>query len=108
PPSDSLAPPHPVQPNLLHLSRTERTDRLDSTKDPCLNVHCPPHKVCVSHDFLTAVCTNHKPSPHSIKARKGSVPHKRWTVAMNHGKCKPCPVGPTSLICGSDGHTYVS
>uniref|UniRef100_A0A4W5RQP1 SPARC (osteonectin), cwcv and kazal like domains proteoglycan 1 n=1 Tax=Hucho hucho TaxID=62062 RepID=A0A4W5RQP1_9TELE len=30
----------------------------DTTKDPCLKVRCPPHKVCLSHDYQTAICTN--------------------------------------------------
>ncbi|KAA0709721.1 Testican-1 Protein SPOCK [Triplophysa tibetana] len=81
---------------------------LDSTKDPCMKVHCPPHKVCVSHDFQTAICTNHKPALHSVKPRKGSLLHKRWMGAMNHGKCKACPVVHSDPVCGSDGHTYSS
>uniref|UniRef100_A0A4W4G1S0 Testican-3 n=1 Tax=Electrophorus electricus TaxID=8005 RepID=A0A4W4G1S0_ELEEL len=72
---------------------------LDITKDPCMKVHCPPHKVCVSHDLQTAICTNH---------RKASLPHKHWVGTMNHGKCRPCPVIHSSPVCGSDGHTYTS
>ncbi len=44
----------------------------------------------------------------SIKPRKGNPPHKRWMVAVNHGKCRPCPIVHSSLVCGSDGHTYSS
>ncbi|KAK3526720.1 hypothetical protein QTP70_032135 [Hemibagrus guttatus] len=80
---------------------------LDITKDPCMKVHCPPHKVCVSH-LQTAICTNHKPPQHSIKPRKGSHLHKHWMGAMNHGKCRPCPVVHPSPVCGTDGHTYTS
>uniref|UniRef100_A0A671PNG8 SPARC (osteonectin), cwcv and kazal like domains proteoglycan 1 n=1 Tax=Sinocyclocheilus anshuiensis TaxID=1608454 RepID=A0A671PNG8_9TELE len=39
---------------------------------------------------------------------KGNPPHKRWMGAVNHGKCRPCPVVHSSLVCGSDGHTYSS
>ncbi|TSQ35302.1 Testican-1 [Bagarius yarrelli] len=81
---------------------------LDITKDPCMKVRCPPHKVCVSHDHQTAMCTNQKPPQHSIKPRKGSHLHKHWMGAMNHGKCKPCPVVHPSPVCGSDGHSYSS
>ncbi|KAI2657159.1 Testican-3 [Labeo rohita] len=28
--------------------------------------------------------------------------------AVNHGKCKPCPIVHSSSVCGSDGHTYSS
>ncbi|XP_058264271.1 testican-1 [Hemibagrus wyckioides] len=93
---------HPVQAKW----RTE--DGLDITKDPCMKVRCPPHKVCVSHDLQTAICTNHKPPQHSIKPRKGSHLHKHWMEAMNHGKCRPCPGVHPSPVCGSDGHTYTS
>ncbi|KAF5894868.1 testican-1 isoform X1, partial [Clarias magur] len=81
---------------------------LDITKDPCMKVHCPPHKVCVSHDLQTAICTNHKPPQHSIKPRKGSHLHKHWMGGVNHGKCRPCPVVHPNPVCGSDGHTYSS
>lgn len=36
----------------------------DATKDPCLKVRCPPHKVCVSRDYQTAICINHKQPAH--------------------------------------------
>ncbi|XP_041709511.2 testican-1 isoform X3 [Coregonus clupeaformis] len=87
--------------------RTEEAP--DATKDPCLKVRCPPHKVCVSHDYQTAICTNtnHKQPRHSVKPRKGSLAHN-WAGAGAHGKCRPCPVIHPSPVCGSDGHTYSS
>ncbi|XP_042593851.1 testican-1 isoform X2 [Cyprinus carpio] len=97
-----------LKPKSHSQTKSRTTDGLDSTKDPCLKVHCPPHKVCVSHDFQTAICANHKPAQHSIKPRKGNPPHKRWMGAVNHGKCRACPVVHSSLVCGSDGHTYSS
>ncbi|XP_061581218.1 testican-1 [Cololabis saira] len=80
----------------------------DTTKDPCLRVHCPPHKVCVSHDFQTAICSSHKQPAHSVKARKGSVSHKHGPEAGAHGKCRLCSALQATPICGSDGHTYSS
>ncbi|CAL8304953.1 unnamed protein product, partial [Arctogadus glacialis] len=36
----------------------------DAARDPCQKVRCPPHKVCVSQDSVTAVCTRRKqPTP---------------------------------------------
>ncbi|XP_016131849.1 testican-1-like isoform X4 [Sinocyclocheilus grahami] len=102
------SPRSELKPKSHSQTKRRTTDGLDSTKDPCLKVHCPPHKVCVSHDFQTAICANHKPAQHSIKPRKGNPPHKRWMGAVNHGKCRPCPVVHSSLVCGSDGHTYSS
>ncbi|XP_063049532.1 testican-1-like [Engraulis encrasicolus] len=89
---------------------SEMTESLDVTKDPCLKVRCPPHKVCVSHDYQTAICTNHKQAPHSsAKPRKGSVTHKQHkAVEVHHGKCRPCPALQPSPVCASDGHTYTS
>ncbi|XP_075889171.1 testican-1 [Nelusetta ayraudi] len=83
-------------------------DGPDATKDPCLKVRCPPHKVCVSHDYQTAVCVSHKQPTHSVKARKGSAGHKRRLEAGGHGKCRLCPVHQSSPVCGSDGHSYSS
>ncbi|MED6242107.1 hypothetical protein ATANTOWER_000246 [Ataeniobius toweri] len=78
----------------------------DATKDPCLRVRCPPHKVCISHDFQTAICTNHKQPAHSVKARKGSGGHKHRLEPGSHGKCRLCSAIQSSPVCGSDGHTY--
>ncbi|XP_051936913.1 testican-1 isoform X1 [Hippocampus zosterae] len=83
-------------------------DGSDTTKDPCLKVHCPPHKMCVSHDYQTAICTNHKPPTHSLKAQKGSVGHKHRFEAGTHGNCKLCSSVHSIPVCGSDGHTYSS
>uniref|UniRef100_UPI003AABA5D3 testican-1 n=1 Tax=Centroberyx gerrardi TaxID=166262 RepID=UPI003AABA5D3 len=93
-----------------HSGSAKKTvqDGPDSTKDPCLKVRCPPHKVCVSHDFQTAICTNHKQPPHSVKPRKGSLGRKHRLEAGAHGKCRPCSVLQLSPVCGSDGHTYSS
>ncbi|XP_036404041.1 testican-1 isoform X2 [Megalops cyprinoides] len=83
-------------------------DGLDATKDPCLKVRCPAHKVCITHDYQTAICVSHRQLPHSVKPRRGGVPHKHWMGPVHHGKCRPCPVIHPSPVCGSDGHTYSS
>uniref|UniRef100_A0A8C5ANG3 SPARC (osteonectin), cwcv and kazal like domains proteoglycan 1 n=1 Tax=Gadus morhua TaxID=8049 RepID=A0A8C5ANG3_GADMO len=75
-----------------------------AARDPCRKVRCPPHKVCVSQDAVTAVCTRRK----HVKARKGSVGNKHWLEAGAHGKCRPCSGSRSSSVCGSDGHTYSS
>ncbi|XP_044515871.1 testican-1 [Gracilinanus agilis] len=80
---------------------------LDPSKDPCLNVKCSPHKVCVTHDYQTAVCVSQKQLMQ--RQKKGNMAHKPWTGTSNVVKCKPCPASAhTSLVCGSDGHTYTS
>ncbi|KAF7249257.1 Testican-1 [Varanus komodoensis] len=38
---------------------------LDPSKDPCLKVKCSPHKVCVTHDYETAICVSRKQLVHS-------------------------------------------
>ncbi|XP_060935157.1 testican-1 [Limanda limanda] len=93
-----------------HPGSTKKTvkDGPDATKDPCLKVRCPPHKVCVSRDFQTAICTNHKPPAHSVKPRKGSAVHKRRLEAGAPGKCRLCSALHSTPVCGSDGHTYSS
>ncbi|XP_061643951.1 testican-1 isoform X2 [Phyllopteryx taeniolatus] len=83
-------------------------DGPDTTKEPCLKVRCPLHKVCVSHDYQTAICTNRKQPTHSVKARKGSSGHKRRLEAGTRGNCKLCSAPPSNAVCGSDGHTYSS
>ncbi|XP_061542272.1 testican-1 isoform X2 [Phycodurus eques] len=83
-------------------------DGPDTTKEPCLKVRCPLHKVCVSHDYQTAICTNRKQPTHSVKARKGSSGHKRRLEAGTRGNCKLCSSPPSNPACGSDGHTYSS
>ncbi|KAM9356553.1 testican-1 [Symphorus nematophorus] len=93
-----------------HSSSAKKTvqDGPDATKDPCLKVRCPPHKVCVSHDYQTAICTNRKQPTHSVKPRKGSAGHKHTLEASAHGKCRLCSALQSSPVCGSDGHTYSS
>ncbi|KAM9376000.1 LOW QUALITY PROTEIN: testican-1 [Pholidichthys leucotaenia] len=93
-----------------HSSSAKKTgqDGPDTTKDPCLKVRCPPHKVCVSHDYQTAICTNHKQPAHSVKPRKGSVGHKHRLEAGAHGKCRLCSSLHSTPVCGSDGHAYSS
>ncbi|XP_076021078.1 testican-1 [Genypterus blacodes] len=84
-------------------------DGTGAAMDPCLRVRCPPHKVCVSHDSQTAICTAHKQPTHSVKPRKGSLGHKHSrTEAGAPGKCRLCSAPQSGPVCGSDGHTYSS
>nr|XP_023408349.1 testican-1 [Loxodonta africana] len=79
---------------------------LDPSKDPCLKVKCSPHKVCVTQDYQTALCVSRK---HLLpRQKKGNVAHKHWFGTSNLVKCKPCPVAQSTMVCGSDGHTYTS
>ncbi|XP_006866162.1 PREDICTED: testican-1 isoform X1 [Chrysochloris asiatica] len=79
---------------------------LDPSKDPCLKVKCSPHKVCVTQDYQTALCVSRK---HLLpRQKKGNVAHKHWVGTSNLVKCKPCPMAQSTMVCGSDGHTYTS
>ncbi|XP_043925775.1 testican-1 [Protopterus annectens] len=81
---------------------------LDPSKDPCLKVKCSQHKVCVTHDYQTAICVSRKQLMHSLRQKKGNVPHKHWSTPANVVKCKTCPLTHSIPVCGSDGHTYSS
>ncbi|XP_009889395.1 PREDICTED: testican-1 [Charadrius vociferus] len=81
---------------------------LDPSKDPCLKVKCSPHKVCVTHDYETAICVSRKQLVHSLRQKKGNLAQKHWTGPANIVKCKPCPVTHANAVCGSDGHTYTT
>lgn len=81
---------------------------LDPSKDPCLNVKCSLHKVCVTHDYQTAICVSRKQLVHSLRQKKVTLPHKHWTGAASLAKCKPCPMVHNNPVCASDGHTYSS
>ncbi|XP_067896094.1 testican-3 isoform X4 [Heterodontus francisci] len=75
---------------------------LDSTKDPCLNVKCSRHKVCIAQDNHRVVCISHRRLTHSMK--ETDLASKQWKGA----NCKPCPVVHPHPICGTDGHVYSS
>ncbi|XP_042193510.1 testican-3 isoform X2 [Callorhinchus milii] len=79
---------------------------LDSTKDPCLNVKCSRHKVCIAQDNQRALCVSHRRLTHSMK--ETSLSHKQRKGGSNSANCKPCPVVHPTLVCGTDGHTYSS
>ncbi|XP_048459837.1 testican-1 isoform X2 [Rhincodon typus] len=81
---------------------------LDPTKDPCLKVKCSQHKVCVTHDYQTALCVNRKQLMHSLRQKKDGLLHRQWNGGANLVKCKPCAVTHPNSVCGSDGHTYSS
>ncbi|TWW55554.1 Testican-1 Protein SPOCK [Takifugu flavidus] len=96
------------QPNTYRMTVFALDFGPDATKDPCLKVRCPAHRVCISHDVQTAICTNRKQPAHSVKPRKGSTGHKHRLEASAHGKCRLCSALQSSPVCGSDGHTYSS
>uniref|UniRef100_UPI00398E8EDE testican-3 isoform X1 n=1 Tax=Pristiophorus japonicus TaxID=55135 RepID=UPI00398E8EDE len=75
---------------------------LDSTKNPCLNVKCSRHKVCIAQDNHRVVCISHRRLTHSMK--ETDLAHKQWKGA----NCKPCPVVHPHPVCGTDGHVYSS
>ncbi|XP_077780669.1 testican-1 isoform X2 [Podarcis muralis] len=81
---------------------------LDPSKDPCLKVKCSPHKVCVTHDYETAICVSRKQLVHSLRQKKGNLPQRHWNGPANLVKCKPCPLMHASAVCGSNGHTYTT
>ncbi|XP_043559465.1 testican-1-like isoform X3 [Chiloscyllium plagiosum] len=81
---------------------------LDPTKDPCLKMKCSQHKVCVTHDYQTALCVNRRQLMHSLRQKKDSLLHRQWNGGANLVNCKPCAVTHPSSVCGSDGHTYSS
>lgn len=37
---------------------------LDTTKDPCQNVKCSRHKVCIAQGYQRAMCVNRKKLEH--------------------------------------------
>ncbi|XP_051893620.1 testican-3 isoform X1 [Pristis pectinata] len=75
---------------------------LDAAKDPCLNVKCSRHKVCITQDNHRVICISHRRLTHSMKAT--NMAHKQ----RKGSNCKPCPVVQPHPVCGTDGHVYSS
>uniref|UniRef100_A0A4W6EZW1 Testican-2 n=1 Tax=Lates calcarifer TaxID=8187 RepID=A0A4W6EZW1_LATCA len=75
-------------------------ETMDTTKDPCQNVKCSRHKVCVAQGYQRAMCVNRKKLEHRVKQPVNLEAHE--------SSCKPCPVAASSPVCGSDGHNYAS
>ncbi|KAM7381498.1 hypothetical protein PAMA_012374 [Pampus argenteus] len=73
---------------------------VDTTKDPCQNVKCSRHKVCVAQGYQRAMCVNRKKLEHRVK--------QSGQLEAHDSSCKPCPVAASSPVCGSDGHNYAS
>uniref|UniRef100_A0A3P8WGI8 Testican-2 n=1 Tax=Cynoglossus semilaevis TaxID=244447 RepID=A0A3P8WGI8_CYNSE len=86
-----------------YIKNTEESvasdENMDTTKDPCQNVKCSRHKVCVAQGYQRAMCVNRKKLEHRVKQSE------RVETPTN---CKPCPVAASSPVCGSDGHNYAS
>uniref|UniRef100_A0A665X5E7 SPARC (osteonectin), cwcv and kazal like domains proteoglycan 2 n=1 Tax=Echeneis naucrates TaxID=173247 RepID=A0A665X5E7_ECHNA len=75
-------------------------ETMDTTKDPCQNVKCSRHKVCVAQGYQRAMCVNRKKAEQRVKQSAHQEAHE--------SSCKPCPVAASSPVCGSDGHNYAS
>uniref|UniRef100_A0A8C4HZI0 SPARC (osteonectin), cwcv and kazal like domains proteoglycan 2 n=1 Tax=Dicentrarchus labrax TaxID=13489 RepID=A0A8C4HZI0_DICLA len=75
-------------------------ETVDTTKDPCQNVKCSRHKVCVAQGYQRAMCVNRKKLEHRVK--------QSGQLEAHESTCKPCPVTASSPVCGSDGHNYAS
>ncbi|KAM6956703.1 testican-2 [Aplochiton taeniatus] len=75
------------------------SENVDTTKDPCKEVKCSQHKVCVAQGYQRAVCVNHKKLEHRLK---------QPSLRSPEGNCRPCPVSSSGPLCGSDGHNYAS
>ncbi|KAM6896833.1 testican-2 [Xenentodon cancila] len=88
-----------------YIKNTEESigsdETVDTTKDPCLNVKCSRHKVCVAQGYQRAMCVNRKKLEHRVKP-SGQLEHHESS------SCKSCPVAASSPVCGSDGHNYAS
>ncbi|XP_067343573.1 activating signal cointegrator 1 complex subunit 1 isoform X2 [Channa argus] len=75
-------------------------ENVDTTKDPCQNVKCSRHKVCVAQGYQRAMCVNRKKVEHRVK--------QSGQLEARETSCKPCPVAASSPVCGTDGHNYAS
>lgn len=75
---------------------------LDAAKDPCLNVKCSRHKVCIAEDNHRVVCISHRRLTSRMKAT--NLAHKQ----RKGSNCTPCPVVHPHPVCGTDGHVYSS
>lgn len=85
---------------IKNAEETVGSDETDTTKDPCQNVKCSRHKVCVAQGYQRAMCVNRKKLEH--REKQSGPPEAR------ESGCKPCPVAASSPVCGSDGHNYAS
>uniref|UniRef100_A0A671XW55 SPARC (osteonectin), cwcv and kazal like domains proteoglycan 2 n=1 Tax=Sparus aurata TaxID=8175 RepID=A0A671XW55_SPAAU len=82
---------------------TGSDETVDTTKDPCQNVKCSRHKVCVAQGYQRAMCVNRKKLEHRVREIQQS-----GQLDAHDSSCKPCPVTASSPVCGSDGHNYAS
>ncbi|XP_077481937.1 testican-2-like [Stigmatopora argus] len=73
---------------------------MDSTKDPCHNVKCSRHKLCVAHHSQRAVCISRKKLQQRVQ--EAELPGAGVTT------CPPCRPSASGPVCGSDGHNYAS
>ncbi|KAG7228005.1 hypothetical protein INR49_005626, partial [Caranx melampygus] len=95
--------------------RAELRVTMDTTKDPCQNVKCSRHKVCVAQGYQRAMCVNRKKMEHRLTFLTFPLFIPLMFRAKQPGhqeahdsSCKPCPIAASSPVCGSDGHNYAS
>ncbi|XP_051928351.1 testican-2-like [Hippocampus zosterae] len=70
------------------------------TEDPCRDVKCGRHKLCVAHASQRPVCITRKKLEQRIQMVE--VPGRR------DPNCPSCPPAASAPVCGSDGHNYAS
>lgn len=75
------------------------SENVDTTKDPCKEVKCSRHKVCIAQGYQKAVCVNRKKLEHRLM---------QPALRSPDGNCHPCPGSSSGPVCGSDGHNYAS
>ncbi|RVE59724.1 hypothetical protein OJAV_G00191330 [Oryzias javanicus] len=87
-----------------YIKNTEESmgmdESADTTKDPCQNVKCSQHKVCVAQGYQRAMCVSRKKLEHRMKQSEQLERHE--------SSCRPCAEAASSPVCGSDGHNYAS
>ncbi|XP_057213791.1 testican-2-like isoform X2 [Triplophysa rosa] len=85
---------------ILTLEGPHTSDEsVDTTKDPCVNVRCSGHKVCVAQGYQRAMCVHRKKLQHRMRPSE-LKPHRN--------NCKVCSTASAGPVCGSDGHSYAS
>uniref|UniRef100_F1RIW2 Testican-3 n=1 Tax=Sus scrofa TaxID=9823 RepID=F1RIW2_PIG len=78
---------------------------LDPAKDPCLNMKCGRHEVCIVQGSGTAVCIGQRRLAHSVKDAGAGHKQRRGSPPST---CRQCLGVSMSPVCGSDGHAYSS
>ncbi|MGH0116474.1 UNVERIFIED_CONTAM: hypothetical protein FKN15_017124 [Acipenser sinensis] len=74
---------------------------LDATKDPCLKVKCPPHKMCMTHDYQTAICINHNQLVHRPAMQPPQSYSVRGTRSSGHLTGRPAGTRQSTGVAGA-------